>query len=143
MTATDTTNKNDNAPAVKKIKKGKSILTRHQEQRIEQAQVVTTTTQANVMTPEEEAFVNGADVISKGGSEQITSDDKPQKTSRVGRPASPVTKRKVTFDIAEDLIAQIDQCASYFGMTRAAFCAQAVMQRVRETQKSEELPPLN
>ena len=142
MTATDTTNENDNAPFLKKIKKGKSILTKHQEQRIEQA-LVTAAPQTNVMTPEEEAFVNGADVISKGGSEQITSDDKPQKTSRVGRPASPVTKRKVTFDIAEDLIAQIDQCASYFGMTRAAFCAQAVMQRVRETQKSEELPHLN
>ena len=140
MTATETTN--ENTLAVKKIKKGKSILTRHQEQRIEQTQI-TATSQANVMTPEEEAFVNGADVISKGGSEQTTSDDKPQKASRVGRPASPVTKRKVTFDIAEDLIAQIDQCASYFGMTRAAFCAQAVMQRVRETQKSEELPPLN
>ena len=64
---------------------------------------------------------------------------KNQETSKIGRPASLISKRKVTFDISEELIAQIDKCANYLGTTRAAFCAQAVMWKVREMQKTENL----
>ncbi len=120
----------------KKTKKtpAKSILSPRMKKQLEENQAKSAEEQ---MTPEQEAFINGADVISNNTASKTSSTTKPK--GKVGRPSSPITKRKVTFDISEELIAQIDQCANYLGTTRAAFCAQAVMLKVRELQKTEKM----
>ncbi len=82
------------------------------------------------LTPEQEKFVNEADVI-------VNNNEEPKKGR--GRPASSVKKRKVTFDMAEDLIAEIDNVAKFYGMNRAQFVSQAVMKAVREAQRTENL----
>ncbi len=121
----------------KKTKKtpAKSILSPRMKKQLEENQAKSA--EENTMTPEQEAFINGADVISNNTASKTSSTTKPK--GKVGRPSSPITKRKVTFDISEELIAQIDQCANYLGTTRAAFCAQAVMLKVRELQKTEKM----
>ena len=64
-----------------------------------------------------------------------TSEKKPGR----GRPATGVKKRKVTFDLEEGLIADLDKVAKSYGVTRAAFISQSVMKAVREAFRTERL----
>lgn len=82
-------------------------------------------------TPEQEAFMNGGDP-------DLVANHTEEKRGR-GRPTSNQKKRKVTFDLAEDLILEIDQVATFYGMNRAQFVSQAVMKAVREAQRTENL----
>jgi len=88
-------------------------------------------TEAKELTPEQEAFVNGGDP-------DLVSNHTEEKRGR-GRPSSNQKKRKVTFDLAEELISEIDQVATFYGMNRAQFVSQAVMKAVREAQRTENL----
>lgn len=133
-TNTETTTK----PKTKKSTKKASDLPLRMQKQMEEnkakqasEEVAKQSSKEVTMSPEVEAYVNGADLVSN------SSASKPK--GKIGRPASLISKRKVTFDISEELIAQIDKCANYLGTTRAAFCAQAVMWKVREMQKTENL----
>lgn len=126
-TATDTTTK----PKTKKSTKKTSDLPLRMQKQMEENKAKQASEEVT-MSKEVEAFVNGADLVSNSGASKTSK-------GKIGRPASLISKRKVTFDISEELIAQIDKCANYLGTTRAAFCAQAVMWKVREMQKTEKL----
>lgn len=85
-------------------------------------------------TPEQEAFMNGGDKDLVANKKEQTEEKKGR-----GRPASNIKKRKVTFDLSEDLITELDKVALFYGMNRAQFVSQAVMKAVREAQRTENL----
>lgn len=126
-TNTETTTK----PKTKKSTKKASDLPPRMQKQMEENKAKQSSKEVT-MSPEVEAYVNGADLVSNSSASKTSK-------GKIGRPASLISKRKVTFDISEELIAQIDKCANYLGTTRAAFCAQAVMWKVREMQKTENL----
>ena len=130
MATENTTTETTTKPKTKKSTKKTSDLPPRMQKQMEDNKAKQSSKEVT-MSPEVEAFVNGADLVSN------SSASKPK--GKIGRPASLISKRKVTFDISEELIAQIDKCANYLGTTRAAFCAQAVMWKVREMQKTENL----
>ena len=84
-------------------------------------------------TPEQEAFMNAGDKDLIANKKEQT-----EKKGR-GRPASNIKKRKVTFDLSEDLITELDKVALFYGMNRAQFVSQAVMKAVREAQRKDNL----
>ena len=77
------------------------------------------------LTPEQEAFINGADVIVNNKKEQT------EKKGR-GRPATGIKKRKITFELSEELVNQLDLVVRKYGMTRSSFVSQAVMKAVKD-----------
>ena len=87
-------------------------------------------TEAKKLTPEQEAFVNGGD------SDLIVNKEEQPKLipAKRGRKPSLVKKQKMTFELAEDLVNELDEVVQSLGMTRASLMAQAVMKAVKEAQ---------
>ena len=89
-------------------------------------------TEENKLTPEQEAFVNGGD------SDLIVNKEEQPKQipAKRGRKPSLVKKQKMTFELAEDLVNELNEVVKSMGMTRASFMAQAVMKAVKDAQNN-------
>ena len=89
-------------------------------------------TEENKLTPEQEAFVNGGD------SDLIVNKEEQPKPipAKRGRKPSLVKKQKMTFELAEDLVNELNEVVKSMGMTRASFMAQAVMKAVKDAQNN-------
>lgn len=88
-------------------------------------------TEENKLTPEQEAFVNGGDsdlIVNK--------EEQPKIPAKRGRKPSLVKKQKMTFELAEDLVNELNEVVKSMGMTRASFMAQAVMKAVKDAQNN-------
>jgi hypothetical protein len=110
----------------------RSIITKGMKENIQKKGEIKKT--GKEFTPEQEAFMNGGDKDLVANKKEQTEEKKGR-----GRPASNIKKRKVTFDLSEDLITELDKVALFYGMNRAQFVSQAVMKAVREAQRTENL----
>ncbi|MCR5605938.1 MAG: hypothetical protein K6F69_03870 [Treponema sp.] len=79
------------------------------------------------LTQEQEDFINRADVIVNTSNKE----NAPAKRGR-GRPINNVKKLKMTFELAENLVQELDDVVKNLGMTRSSFMAQAVMKAVKD-----------
>ena len=148
--ATETTTTKPKTKKSTKKNDPKSIITPRMQKEMDERKAKQSA-ESLTMSPEVEAFVNGAntvvidtektkqkpETVAPVKSEEKTTETKPK--GKVGRPALGIEKKKVTFDMPTRLIEEIDQCAFYYGITRAAYVARAVMKQVREDQKTENL----
>ena len=112
----------------------RSIITKGMKENIQKKGEIKKT--GKEFTPEQEAFMNGGDKDLVANKKEQTEEKKGRGR---GRPASNIKKRKVTFDLSEDLITELDKVALFYGMNRAQFVSQAVMKAVREAQRTENL----
>ena len=140
--ATETTTKPKTKKSTKK-NDPKSIITPRMQKEMDERKAKQAA-ESLTMSPEVEAFVNGANtvVIDTEKTKQKPETGSATETKikgKIGRPALGIEKKKVTFDMPTRLIEEIDQCAFYYGITRAAYVARAVMKQVREDQKTENL----
>ena len=74
--------------------------------------------------------------VNGGDSDLIVNKEEQPKLipAKRGRKPSLVKKQKMTFELAEDLVNELDEVVQSLGMTRASFMAQAVMKAVKEAQ---------
>lgn len=81
------------------------------------------------LTKAQKEFIGNAELASEISSEE----DK-----KKGRPRLDAKKRKVTFDMTEDLIQRIDAVAQSYGMSRASYISMAIMKNVLEFETGKE-----
>ena len=152
--ATETTTTKPKTKKSTKKNDPKSIITPRMQKEMDERKAKQAA-ESLTMSPEVEAFVNGANTVvidtekTKQKPETVAPVKYEEKATgsatetktkgKVGRPALGIEKKKVTFDMPTRLIEEIDQCAFYYGITRAAYVARAVMKQVREDQKTENL----
>ena len=152
--ATETTTPKPKTKKSTKKNDPKSIITPRMQKEMDERKAKQAA-ESLTMSPEVEAFVNGANTVVidtektkqkpetvapvKSEEKETGSATETKPKGKVGRPALGIEKKKVTFDMPTRLIDEIDQCAFYYGITRAAYVARAVMKQVREDQKTENL----